>query len=66
MDKNEIIIEENNNKINNNIILNEKNIIENKPKVLPKYYKDFIEIKFDYGKGYILKTKVKKYNYLGK
>ena len=33
-------------------------------KSLPEYYKDFLEIKFDYGKGWIHKKNVKKYNVL--
>ena len=40
----------------NKIILNE----EKKP--LPDYYKNFVRVKFDYGEGWILKSKVKKYN----
>ena len=44
--------EENQNKI----------ILDEVKKPLPDYYKNFVRVKFDYGEGWILKSKVKKYN----
>ena len=42
----------------NKIILSE----EKDKKSLPEYYNNFVRVKFDYGEGWILKSKVKKYN----
>ena len=48
----------------NRIIINEKVKKEKQDNSRPGYYNNFIEIKFDYGKGWINKKKVEKYNVL--
>ena len=62
------IIEQEKNKTNLNIINNNDEKKKNEKKginnSLPEYYNNFLEIKFDYGKGWINKNNVKKYNVL--
>jgi hypothetical protein len=57
-------INTNSNMINNNEKLEKEKQKSNNS--LPEYYNNFLEIKFDYGKGWIHKKNVEKYNVLQK